>query len=114
MGEDPMRDELLPGTLDMLILKALTMAPMHGYAIAQYLQQVSKDVLRVEEGSLYPALQRVQAKGWVKSEWRETPNKRRARYYTITAGGRKQLGDEVQSYQRMAMAIQRVLLGHRP
>lgn len=104
-----MRDELLPGTLDMLILKALTLAPMHGYAIAQHLHQVSKDVLRVEEGSLYPALQRVQAKGWVKSEWRETPNKRRARYYTITAAGRKQLGAEVQSYQRMAAAIQRVL-----
>ena len=108
-----MRDELLPGTLDMLILKALTLAPMHGYAIAQHLQQVSKDVLRVEEGSLYPALQRVQAKGWVKSEWRQTPNKRRARYYTITAAGRKQLGDEVQSYQRMAAAIQRVLLGQK-
>lgn len=108
-----MRDELLPGTLDMLILKALTLAPMHGYAIAQHLQQVSKDVLRVEEGSLYPALQRVQAKGWVKSEWRETPNKRRARYYTITAAGRKQLGDEVQSYQRMAAAIQRVLMGQK-
>lgn len=108
-----MRDELLPGTLDMLILKALTLAPMHGYAIAQHLQQVSKDVLRVEEGSLYPALQRVQAKGWVKSEWRETPNKRRARYYTITAAGRKRLGDEVQSYQRMAAAIQRVLVGNK-
>ena len=109
-----MRDELLPGTLDMLILKALTLAPMHGYAVAQHLQQVSKDVLRVEEGSLYPALQRVQAKGWVKSEWRETPNKRRARYYTITAAGRKQLGEEVQSFQRMAAAIQRVLVGQRP
>ncbi|HSA57267.1 MAG TPA: PadR family transcriptional regulator [Gemmatimonadaceae bacterium] len=108
-----MRDELLPGTLDMLILKALTLAPMHGYAIAQHLQQVSKDVLRVEEGSLYPALQRVQAKGWVKSEWRETPNRRRARYYTITAAGRKRLGDEMQSYQRMAAAIQRVLLGQK-
>lgn len=108
-----MRDELLPGTLDMLILKALTLVPMHGYAIAQHLQQVSKDVLRVEEGSLYPALQRLQAKGWVKSEWRETPNKRRARYYTITAAGRKRLGDEVQSYQRMAAAIQRVLVGNR-
>ena len=108
-----MRDELLPGTLDMLILKALTLAPMHGYAIAQHLQQVSKDVLRVEEGSLYPALQRVQANGWVRSEWRVTPNKRRARYYTITVAGRKQLGDEVQSYQRMAAAIQRVLLGQK-
>ena len=104
-----MRDELLPGTLDMLILKALSLAPMHGYAIAQRLQQVSQDVLRVEEGSLYPALQRLQAKGWVKSEWKETPNKRRARYYTLTPAGRKQLGDEVASYERMAVAIRRVL-----
>ena len=106
-----MRDELIPGTLEMLILKAVSLAPMHGYAIAQYLQQASQEVLRVEEGSLYPALQRVQAKGWVKSEWKETPNKRRARYYTITAAGRKQLGDEVATYQRMSLAIQRVLRG---
>lgn len=104
-----MRDELLPGTLDMLILKALSLAPMHGYAIAQHLKQVSRDVLRVEEGSLYPALQRLLAKGWVKGEWRETPNKRRARYYTLTAAGRKQFGDEVASFERMALAIQRVL-----
>jgi transcriptional regulator len=106
-----MRDELLPGTLDMLILRALSHAPMHGYAIAQYLQQVSKDVLQVEEGSLYPALQRLLANGWVKSEWRETPNRRRARYYTLTTPGRKQLGEEVESYERMAMAIRRVLKG---
>jgi transcriptional regulator len=104
-----MRNELLPGTLDLLILKALTAAPMHGYAIAQHLQQISRDVLRVEEGSLYPALQRLQANGWVKSAWRETPNKRRARYYTLTAAGRKQLGEEVNAYQRMALAIARVL-----
>lgn len=104
-----MRDELLPGTLDMLILKALSLAPMHGYAIAQHLRQVSQEVLRIEEGSLYPALQRVLAKGWVKAEWRETPTKRRARYYTITAAGRKQLGEEISSFGRMATAIQRVL-----
>ena len=104
-----MRDELLPGTLDMLILRALSLAPMHGYAIAQHLRQVSLEVLHVEEGSLYPALQRVLAKGWVKAEWRETPTKRRARYYTITSAGRKQLGDEVASFSRMALAIQRVV-----
>ena len=104
-----MRDELLPGTLDMLILKAISLAPMHGYAIAQHLRQVSKDVLQVEEGSLYPALQRVMANGWAKAEWRETPTRRRARYYTITAAGRRQLGDEVASFQRMLGAIQRVL-----
>jgi transcriptional regulator len=103
------RDELLPGTLDMLILKAISLAPMHGYAIAQHLRQVSKDVLQIEEGSLYPALQRVLANGWAKAEWRETPTKRRARYYSITAAGRRQLGDEVASFQRMLGAIQRVL-----
>ena len=104
-----MRDELLPGTLDMLILKAISLAPMHGYAIAAHLRQVSKDVLQIEEGSLYPALQRVLGNGWAKAEWRETPTKRRARYYTITAAGRRQLGDEVASFQRMQGAIQRVL-----
>ena len=104
-----MRDELLPGTLDMLILKAISLAPMHGYAIALHLRQVSKEVLQIEEGSLYPALQRVLANGWAKAEWRETPTKRRARYYTITAAGRRQLGDEVASFQRMLGAIQRVL-----
>jgi PadR family transcriptional regulator, regulatory protein PadR len=103
------RDELLPGTLDMLILKAISLTPMHGYAIAQHLRQVSRDVLQIEEGSLYPALQRVLANGWAKAEWRETPTKRRARYYTITAAGRQQLGDRVSSFQRMQGAIQRVL-----
>ena len=99
----------MPGTLDMLILKAISLAPMHGYAIAAHLRQVSKEVLQIEEGSLYPALQRVLANGWAKAEWNETPTKRRARYYTITAAGRKQLGDEVASFQRMQGAIQRVL-----
>lgn len=103
------RNDLLPGTLDMLILKAISLTPMHGYAIAQHLRQVSKDVLQIEEGSLYPALQRVLANGWAKAEWRETPTKRRARYYTITAAGRQQLGDKVSSFQRMQGAIQRVL-----
>lgn len=104
-----MREELLPGTLDMLILKAISLAPMHGYAIAQHLRQVSKEVLQIEEGSLYPALQRVLANGWARAEWRETPTKRRARYYTITAAGRLQLGEKVSSFQRVQGAIQRVL-----
>jgi PadR family transcriptional regulator, regulatory protein PadR len=103
------RDELMPGTLDMLILKAISLTPMHGYAIAQHLRQVSKEVLQIEEGSLYPALQRVLANAWAKAEWRETPTKRRARYYTITTLGRRQLGEEVASFQRMLGAIQRVL-----
>ena len=103
------RSELLPGTLEMLILKTLTLAPMHGYGIAQHLQQLSDDVLQVEEGSLYPALQRMQLKGWVTSEWGQTPTKRRARYYRLTPIGRKQLAQEVADFGRMLTAIQRVL-----
>jgi PadR family transcriptional regulator PadR len=104
-----MTEPLLPGTLEMLILKTLTLGSMHGYGIAQHIQQVSREVLRIEEGSLYPALQRLQVKGWVRSEWRKTPNNRRARYYTIAAEGRKQLGEEINSFDRVLVAIQRVL-----
>src|SRR4026209_2727848 len=86
------RRDLLPGTLDMLILKTLVAQPMHGYGIAQHLQRLSEDVIRVEEGSLYPALQRMRQKGWIKAEWRQTPNNQRARYYTVTASGRRHLG----------------------
>ena len=100
---------LLPGTLEMLILRTLTLGEMHGYGIAQHLRQVSRDVLQVEEGSLYPALQRLRVKGWVKAEWRQTPNNRRARYYAITATGRKQLGEERVSFDRLVEAIQRVM-----
>jgi len=103
------RGEILPGTLDMLILHSLTLGPMHGYAIAQHIGRLSEDVLRVEQGSLYPALDRLQRQGWVKSEWRETPTKRQARYYTITASGRKQLGEELSRYDRISGAIARVL-----
>jgi len=104
-----MRRELLPGTLEMLILKTLSMASMHGYAIAQHLRRVSRDVVQVEEGSLYPALQRLLANGWVTVAWRETPTKRQARYYTITAAGRKQLGEEVSGFTDMMDAIKRIL-----
>jgi PadR family transcriptional regulator, regulatory protein PadR len=100
---------LLPGTLEMLVLRTLTLGEMHGYGIAQHLRQVSRDVLQVEEGSLYPALQRLRVKGWVKAEWRQTPNNRRARYYAITATGRKQLGEERVSFDRLITAIQRVM-----
>ena len=103
------RSELLPGTLEMLILKTLTIAPMHGYGIAQHLQQLSEDVLQVEEGSLYPALQRMQLKGWVSSEWGQTPTNRRARYYKLTALGKKQLAQERAEFDRMLIAIQRVM-----
>ena len=103
------RGDILPGTLDMLILHTLTLGAMHGYAIAQHIGRLSEDVLRVEQGSLYPALDRLQRQGWVKSEWRETPTKRQARYYTLTALGRKQLGEELSRYDRISGAIARVL-----
>jgi PadR family transcriptional regulator, regulatory protein PadR len=103
------RSEILPGTLEMLILKTLTIGSMHGYGIAQHLQQLSEDVLQVEEGSLYPALQRMQLKGWVSSEWGQTPTNRRARYYKLTPLGRKQLAQEVADFGRMLTAIQRVM-----
>jgi PadR family transcriptional regulator PadR len=103
------RPELMPGTLDMLILKTLRRAPLHGYGIAQSIKRVSDDVLTVEEGSLYPALQRLLLQDWVKAEWKKTETNRRARYYTLTAAGRKQLDSEVSKYQKMIAAIGRVL-----
>ena len=101
--------DLLPGTLEMLILGSLAVQSMHGYGIAQHIQRLSRDVLRVEEGSLYPALQRLRQRGWVEAEWRRTPNNQRARYYTITAAGRKQLGVEEASFAEVFDAIRRVL-----
>ena len=109
MGKAPAKDALLPGTLEMLVLKTLTRAPLHGYGIAQYIRQVSDDVLQVEEGSLYPALQRLQLKGWVTSEWAVTENNRRARYYRLTPSGRKQLTAESANYDRLIAAIARVM-----
>lgn len=103
------RPELLPGTLDMLILKTLARAPLHGYGIAQSIKSLSGDVLTVEEGSLYPALQRLAVKGWVKAEWKKTETNRRARYYTLTAAGRKQLGLELSQFEQIILAINRVL-----
>lgn len=103
------RPDLLPGTLDMLILKTLTRAPLHGYGIAQAIKQLSNDVLTVEEGSLYPALQRLLLQGWVKAEWKLTETNRRARYYTLTNAGRRQLGVELSQFEQMISAITRVL-----
>ena len=105
----PAKRDLLPGLLDLLILKSLSAQAMHGYAIAQYLQRTSGDVIQVPEGSLYPALQRMRQKGWVTAEWRTTRNNQRARYYTITAAGRKQLGDEQTGFAALVAAVQRVL-----
>src|SRR5437868_10135800 len=103
------KPDLLPGTLDMLILKTLSRAPLHGYGIAQAIKQLSDDVLTVEEGSLYPALQRLLLQGWVKAEWKRTETNRRARYYTLTAAGRKQLNLEISEFHQMIAAIGRVL-----
>ena len=105
----PPKSELLKGTLDMLILQTLTLQPMHGYAIAQLIEQLSGDVLSVEQGSLYPALERLQAQGWVTSKWGTSPTGRRARYYTITAAGRRQLGEKISSFDRVLAAIARVM-----
>jgi PadR family transcriptional regulator, regulatory protein PadR len=113
MGET-MGQELLPGTLDLLILKTLQRGspadqPMHGYGIAQHLKVISGDVLQVGESSLYPALQRLLLNGWVKAEWGASENNRRARYYTLTAAGRKQLAREREEFDRMIGAIQKAL-----
>jgi transcriptional regulator len=105
----PPRRELLPGTLDMLILKTLTVQPMHGYALARHIQQASQNVLTIEEGSLYPALQRMRQRGWIRAEWKQTPNNQRARYYTITAAGRKQLGEQESAFAELMTAIGRVM-----
>ena len=101
--------ELLQGTLDMLVLTALQRGPMHGYGIAQHIQQLSDEVLQVEEGTLYPALQRMLVKGWVVGEWRQTENKRRARYYRLTAAGKKQLSVELTEFDRVMRAIAKVI-----
>ena len=103
--------DLLPGTLDLLILRTLMPGAMHGYGIAQRLKQVSGDVLQVGESSLYPALQRLLLNGWVKAEWGASENNRKARYYTLTAAGRKQLAAEREEFDRMIGAIHRVLEG---
>jgi transcriptional regulator len=103
------KNELLPGTLEMLILQTLTRGAKHGYGIAQHIQEMSDEVLQVEEGSLYPALQRLLVKGWVKAEWGTSDNNRRARYYTLTSAGKKQLGVEAENFDRMIRAIARVM-----
>jgi len=104
------RAEIPPGTLYMLILKTLLrIGPMHGYGIAQHIQQISADVLRVEEGSLYPALQRMLIKGWVVAEWKQSENNRRARFYRLTPVGRRQLAAEIAEFERVMEAITRVI-----
>ena len=108
MGDKP-AGTFLPGTLDMLILKAVSRGEMHGYAIVQFIHQASADVLRVEEGALYPALHRLEVRGWVKSTWGLSDNNRRAKYYRLSALGRRELEHEAASWDRVASAVTRVM-----
>jgi len=101
--------ELLRDTLDMLVLKTLTRGPMHGYAIAEFIEEATEDVLRVEEGALYPALHRLELRGLLAAEWGISENNRRAKYYRLTAAGRKQLGEESAYWNRMTAAIARIM-----
>ncbi len=103
------RSELVPGTLEMLILRTLSLGPNHGYAISQQIARLSSDVLQVEQGSLYPALERLLSSGLVKAAWGTSPTGRKARFYTITASGRKRLDAEVSAFDHVALAIARVL-----
>ncbi len=109
MATLPSKRDLLPGTLDMLVLKTLSAGPLHGYGIAQQIKHLSREVLQVDEGSLYPALQRMRQRAWLNAEWGLTPNNQRARYYTITAAGRKHLGHEEVGFAELIGAIQRVM-----
>ena len=101
--------ELLQGTLDMLILRTLLFGPRHGHNIAQSIEQTSKDVLRVDHGSLYPALQRLERRGWITAQWGSSENNRRAKYYRLTAAGRKQLMAETSKWEQLTQAIARIL-----
>src|SRR4029078_13095246 len=105
MGETKHEPAFMPGTLDMLVLKTLSRGPTHGYAIAQFIQQASRDVLRVEEGALYPALHRLEVRGCLKAEWGTSDNNRRAKYYRLTAMGRRALEEEASYWERVAAAV---------
>ena len=106
---DSSKHDLLPGTLDMLVLQTLSIGALHGYAIGQHIARLSGDVLRIEQGSLYPALDRLLRSGLIRSKWGTSPTGRRARYYSITASGRKQLGEEISAFDKTLTAIARVL-----
>ena len=101
--------ELLQGTLDMLILKAVSLGPLHGYGVLLRIQQISKDQLEIQQGSLYPALYRLEHQGWITSEWGESENKRKAKYYSLTAAGKKRLESETENWNRMADVIAGIL-----
>jgi transcriptional regulator len=97
--------DLVQGTLDLLILKTISLEPMNGWAIAKRIVQISKDVLQVQQGSLYPALHRLERQGWIKAEWKESENNRRAKFYSLTAAGRKQLKTDLENWERLSGAI---------
>ena len=101
--------DLLQGTLDLLILKTLALESMHGWGVAQRIQQISKDALQVQQGSLYPALHRLEQQGWIEAEWRASENNRRAKYYSLTRAGRKQLELETANWERLSAAIRQIL-----
>jgi transcriptional regulator len=105
----PTSTDLLQGTLDLLILQTLALGPMHGWGVAQRIQQVSKDVLQIGQGSLYPALYRLEYKGWIRSDWGSSENNRRAKFYRLTAAGRKRLETELATWDRLSAAIELVL-----
>ncbi len=101
--------DILQGMLDMLILKAVSLGPLHGYGVLLRIQQISKDALQIPQGSLYPALYRLEHKGWIQSEWGESENKRKAKYYTLTPAGRKQLRSEAAEWSKLSDAIASIL-----
>jgi PadR family transcriptional regulator PadR len=103
------KSDLLQGTLDMLILKVVALGPIHGYGIAQRIRQVSKDVLQVQQGSLYPALHRLEKRGWLQADWGESDNGRQAKFYRLSVRGRKQLAAEESNWQRLAQAVALIL-----
>jgi PadR family transcriptional regulator PadR len=103
------KPDLPQGTFDMLVLKALTLGPMHGYGVGARIQQLADDMLRVEEGTLYPALYRIEQKGWITSEWGTSENNRRARFYSLTRAGRKQLGIEESNWAPLTLAVSKIL-----
>jgi PadR family transcriptional regulator, regulatory protein PadR len=109
MAPDAQKSDLLQGTLDVLILKVVALGPTHGYAIAQRLQQMSRDVLQVQQGSLYPALHRLEKRGWVRAEWAASDTGRDARFYTLTRAGRKQLEEQSENWARLSTAISTIL-----
>ena len=109
MPSDTPKSDLLQGTLDVLILKIIALGPVHGYAVAQRLQQISRDVLQVQQGSLYPALHRLEKRGWLRAEWAASETGRDARFYTLTREGRRQLGEQRANWDRLSAAISGIL-----